>query len=165
MEPIGQRVKRVREEKELSQKEVVIDGGLKQSYLSNLERGNIKEPTLEMLKKVAKGLRVTLDELLIGTNCEGLFKLPAEMVYCPNPRCLKAGTADENGIKILTKRFYTERFKENGKEVKYCPYCGEEIIHRCPEPECGTPIYQWDALFCMGCGKELFKLTEDEKKK
>lgn len=160
MEPIGQRIKRIRKEKKLSQKAVHIEGGLKQSYLANLERGQIQVPTLEMLQMVAKGLGADLGELISGTDVEHIYKseIPTENVYCPNPECEKTTTATSStsGETVVSRRFYTERFDKAGKEVKHCPYCGREMIHSCLD--CGTGIYQWDATYCIGCGKKLFEV-------
>jgi ribosome-binding protein aMBF1 (putative translation factor) len=64
----------IRTANELSQKEVVAAGGLDQSRVSEIERGRYL-PGLDMAMRVAKGLGVTLTEIVAqweGTSAEPL---------------------------------------------------------------------------------------------
>lgn len=162
METIGQRIKRMMEEEELKQEAVSEGGGLSQAHLSKLIQDKIENPSLDMLKKVARGLQVNIQQLLLGTKFEDLLQTegPAEQVYCPNPECEKTETATSasSGKTIFAKRFYTARYDKSGKEVKHCPFCGTKMIHSCTK--CHTPIFQWNATYCTGCGKKLFEISK-----
>lgn len=164
METISQRIKRLMTEKGLRQKQVVIDGAISQSHFSKIAQGKVKTPSLDMLNKMAKGLQVELQELLVGTDCEGMEQLgaPVEMVYCLNLGCEKTETATlaSSGETVLSRRFYTARIDGSGREVKFCPFCGKEMIHCCPE--CDALIFQWNATHCTGCGKKLFELVPSD---
>ena len=38
---------------------------------------------------------------------------------------------------------------------KFCPHCGAERFHICPNPKCGLKNLPADALFCPECGTKL----------
>ncbi len=60
---IGARLRRVREESGLSQQQVSERGGVAQESLSRIENGR-RDPRLETLRKLARGMDMTLPELL-----------------------------------------------------------------------------------------------------
>lgn len=62
---LGKRVAYLRKERHLSQLQLALLSDLAKSYLSDLERGQ-RNPTLEVLNRLAKGLGVTLEELFRG---------------------------------------------------------------------------------------------------
>ena len=55
-------IKKIREEKNLSQEELSKLSGVSKSHIGDLER-NEKEPTISVLCKIAKALKVNVDEL------------------------------------------------------------------------------------------------------
>jgi transcriptional regulator with XRE-family HTH domain len=59
----GTNVRRLRLEKGLSQEEFGFAAGIDRTYVSGVERG-LRNPTLLLADKFAKGLGVELDELL-----------------------------------------------------------------------------------------------------
>jgi transcriptional regulator with XRE-family HTH domain len=59
-------LKRLRKKKGLSQLELAGKTGLPHGYLSELEAGKKKNPSLKVLQKLALGLGVTVSELLEG---------------------------------------------------------------------------------------------------
>ncbi len=61
---IGRKIKRLRKEKKLTLQELSRRSGVSPGYISMLERGFKKSPTLEVLKKLAKGLDIKLSELI-----------------------------------------------------------------------------------------------------
>ena len=63
LERIGMRIKALREKRGLSQEELAGRAGISRGYLARLETGR-HEPTLTMLGKLAKALRVKTAELL-----------------------------------------------------------------------------------------------------
>ncbi len=60
---IGQRIRKYRSERHLSQEELALTSELSPAYLGRVERGE-KCPTIETLYKIAAGLKVPLSELL-----------------------------------------------------------------------------------------------------
>ena len=63
LEKIGTRIKSLRAKRGLTQKELAERAGISHGYLARLETGR-HEPTLTMLGKLAKALRVKTAELL-----------------------------------------------------------------------------------------------------
>lgn len=66
---IGNRIKEIRESKEISQRELAKKIKVKQSTISNYEKG-VREPSLENIILIAKELDVSLDYLLTGKEKE-----------------------------------------------------------------------------------------------
>jgi transcriptional regulator with XRE-family HTH domain len=60
----GQRLRRWRNEQGLTLREVSERSGISVTYLSDLERGKLVNPTLETLTALAAALEVSLNELL-----------------------------------------------------------------------------------------------------
>ncbi|TYR82117.1 helix-turn-helix transcriptional regulator [Priestia megaterium] len=60
----GSCIKEMREEKGLSGRELARRASISQAYLSQLERGENKKPSPEIIKKIAKGLDVDYNELM-----------------------------------------------------------------------------------------------------
>jgi transcriptional regulator with XRE-family HTH domain len=61
---IGRVLKRLRENKGLSQAALAKQSGVAQGYISQMEAGEKKNPGIETLKKIAKALGVAVTELL-----------------------------------------------------------------------------------------------------
>lgn len=61
---IGRKIKNLRKKMGLTLQELSERSGVSPGYISMLERGFKKSPTLEVLKKLAKGLGVSLSELI-----------------------------------------------------------------------------------------------------
>lgn len=61
------RIKKLREDREISQKKLATDLFISQSALSNYESGT-REPNLTLLVQIAKYFNVTLDYLVLGTQ-------------------------------------------------------------------------------------------------
>ena len=62
-------LKRLREEKGLSQERLGFEADLHRTYVSQLERG-LKSPSLKTLDKIAKVLSVSLTELMAQIDQE-----------------------------------------------------------------------------------------------
>ncbi|WP_163099422.1 helix-turn-helix domain-containing protein [Peribacillus alkalitolerans] len=61
---IGDRVKRLREEKKMSMSELAEKAGVAKSYLSSLERNLQTNPSIQFLEKISTVLEVPVDSLL-----------------------------------------------------------------------------------------------------
>lgn len=60
---IGENIKRIRKEKALQQKQVALEIGLDQSNYNKIENGK-REPSVEVLNKLASLFGVTVDDIL-----------------------------------------------------------------------------------------------------
>ena len=79
---IGDRIKQLRQEKKISQKDMSEMLGLKTSTYSNYEN-NYREPGAEIIIKIAEALDVTIPYLLYGTEDEGAYtNFQAFIDYC-----------------------------------------------------------------------------------
>lgn len=65
---VGQKIRRLREEKGLTQAALAKGAGLAQSFVSSIESGQ-KSPTVRSLQKLASALDVSPDELLVPDEC------------------------------------------------------------------------------------------------
>jgi len=61
---IGQQIKKLREARGLTQVELADKVEVAQAYVSALENGSRKNPSLELLRKLAKVLKADVAELL-----------------------------------------------------------------------------------------------------
>ena len=62
---LGMRIKYLRGLKKWSQEDLALEAGINRNYLSDLERG-MRNPTLSVLNKLAKALKINLSTLLLG---------------------------------------------------------------------------------------------------
>lgn len=60
---LGKNIKRIREEKKMSQGDICREVGFDRAQMSNIESGK-GNPTLATIEKIARALSVTSDELL-----------------------------------------------------------------------------------------------------
>ncbi len=60
---LGENIRRIREEKGMSQGDICQITGMDRGYISRVESGS-KNPTISNLEKIAKALKVNPDELL-----------------------------------------------------------------------------------------------------
>lgn len=71
---LGERLRRLRRLRDMSQTELASKAGMSPSYLSDLERGVRGAPTAPVLEALADGLDVTVDELLGRAQRSGEVK-------------------------------------------------------------------------------------------
>jgi len=57
-------IKKYREENNISGRQFATNAGLSNAYISLIENGETKSPTIDSLFKIAKGMNMSLDELL-----------------------------------------------------------------------------------------------------
>ena len=60
---VGLNLRRIRQERGLSQEELAFESGLHRTYVSGVERG-VRNPTVMVLEKIALALKVSAAELL-----------------------------------------------------------------------------------------------------
>lgn len=83
IDKLGPFIKQIRNEKGLSQEQVARESGLARSYVSRLEYGNYKAPSVMTLNRLAKGLGISNERLFAEAGFparEG--GLPAFDIYC-----------------------------------------------------------------------------------
>jgi transcriptional regulator with XRE-family HTH domain len=59
---VGERIRKLRQERGVSQEQLALKAGITPSYLGQVERGQ-KSPTIDSIDKVARALQVSLEEL------------------------------------------------------------------------------------------------------
>lgn len=79
---IGKRIKKLREEKNISMRKLANKSGLTTGHLSHIENDKVKNPSVEMLFNLASELNTTISYLYHGDrdiNFEILGDLPQSM--------------------------------------------------------------------------------------
>lgn len=61
---IGERVKKLRQERKMSLSELAEQAGVAKSYLSSLERNLQTNPSIQFLEKIAAVLNIPIDRLI-----------------------------------------------------------------------------------------------------
>ncbi len=92
---IGLRIKEIRKNKGLSQEELSELAETSSNYLSRMERGT-ENPTLEMLIKISRALKVDMRELFDFGHEEGLRELKESLARL-------VMEADEERIRLAVK--------------------------------------------------------------
>lgn len=77
---LPEKIKAIRESKQLSKNQLAKIAGISQSYVSDLESGK-KNPTVEILEKICDALGITVIDLLSfpDTPEDKLSKLPPDL--------------------------------------------------------------------------------------
>ncbi len=75
---IGKNILKIRKEKGLTLSELAERSSISKSYLSNIERNIHRNPSIEVMTKIANGLDTDLKALLIGTTNEDQPKIDKE---------------------------------------------------------------------------------------
>jgi DNA-binding XRE family transcriptional regulator len=145
VEKIGLKIKRIREEKGYSQDSVHPN----QSTISQIESGKNANPNRETLEVIAKGLDMTIDELIAGSLWKD-ERPRASNGYAICPTCFNLDYKMETGI--TSNHLTFGKNNKKGEENSYCPECGTELITECPK--CSREVEQDNQNFCQGCGHE-----------
>lgn len=64
MKTIGEVVQKLRQDKGLTQEELAVKSGVSYTSLVKIERGQVENPTIKTLKKLADALEVSVDDIL-----------------------------------------------------------------------------------------------------
>lgn len=68
LEPLGAKIKRLRQARKLSQDRLAIEAHVDQSGLSKFERGRERSMTRHTLERIATVLKISFGELIAGTD-------------------------------------------------------------------------------------------------
>ncbi len=60
---IGKAIRKIREEKGITQEKLALEAGLNRAYIGYIERGE-RNPTTKTISKVAKALKISASDLL-----------------------------------------------------------------------------------------------------
>ena len=64
-EQLGMRIRYLRKQRMMSIEDLALEAGINRNYLCDLENGR-RNPTIQMLEKIANGLNITISELTRG---------------------------------------------------------------------------------------------------
>jgi transcriptional regulator with XRE-family HTH domain len=70
---IGPTIRRLRQERDLSQERLATSAQVSSGYLSKLERGVYKQPSFEVLSRIATALQIPVAELYRAAGLEHLL--------------------------------------------------------------------------------------------
>lgn len=124
----GNEIRRIRQSKKLSLKDVTEKSGISHSYLSQIENGKRGTPKPNMIKKISKGLDVPYIELMnkagyITTETDSLFEAfglsPSEI------KEVEGGGVISKGKGIHVDKVYLDYILKDEKIAVY--YEGEII--------------------------------------
>ena len=147
---IGEKIKKLRTDKNLSQENIYSN----QSLVSQIEKGINNNPTEQTLKIMADKLDISLEELIDGTDWKVPHKLIKQsQLALSETECLV--TIEDSG-QVIRKMKHYPRYNETGDENKYDPDTGYKLLVECPE--CKRDIEKPNQIFCMGCGEILLVL-------
>jgi len=62
LKALGQKIKKIRRQKELRQVDLAVIVGISPSYVGSIEQG-LRHPSLRVLEKLAKALKIPMKEL------------------------------------------------------------------------------------------------------
>ena len=62
-EEFGKNIRKIRKTRDLTLKEISDEAELSEAYLSDIERGKIKSPGLDVVKRLAEVLEVSIDKI------------------------------------------------------------------------------------------------------
>ena len=144
------KLKEARREAGLSQGEIALEIGCKQSAISMFERGEVTKLSEESVIKYAKKFAVDLKAVEAVDDGERQekkiesLKIP-HTGFCPNPACVSHHRYEVEGRIFLRP----ERAVTDPVGGRYCAVCGEVLERVCPN--CGAAVHE--GAVCSICGK------------
>ncbi len=75
-EEFGTQIKKIRENKHFTVRQTALQGGFSSAYLSQIENGKKNIPKIATLYKIAKGLRISQDDILMLAGITHLEDTP-----------------------------------------------------------------------------------------
>ena len=151
-ENIGQKIKRMRKEMNLTQDNVHHN----QSQISQIESGRINNPDQATLETIANNLSLKLDDLIENTDWEKPESpiINTELGFSP---AIVDVEIDDVGNISWSHKVYP-MFNSKGDKNEFCPKSGMRLITNCIE--CGRQIEDTSQEYCYGCGHSLFTYME-----
>jgi transcriptional regulator with XRE-family HTH domain len=103
--PFGRRLRELRKERFLNQKQLAVMVGLDFTYLSKIETGTMPPPTVETIRKLAEALHVPPDELILlaGKFPEDLRAVAEKAIMPDLLRAIKDSKISDEQLKALVE--------------------------------------------------------------
>ncbi|MDY5099736.1 helix-turn-helix transcriptional regulator [Clostridium sp.] len=101
MKLAGENLRRIREEKRLSRRELSELSGISQSYIVKIEEGT-KNPTLEVLISLANALNVKVEYLTEDENSDEVKTFGTELDKLCSEMGIDTSVLDEDDLELIT---------------------------------------------------------------
>lgn len=99
----GKKLKTIRTSRHLSQEELAFQCNMQASHIGQIERGQ-KNPTLDTLQKISKGLNIPLTELL-NFNTEPNLESPNSTIIRINAYLASLSPRQQEHVLAIVKTF------------------------------------------------------------
>ena len=149
MEPLGNKIKKIRLEKDLKQSALHPN----QSAIAQIEGGKNKKPSPTTIQTIAQNLGITMEELVKDTDWKSPELMVEEGKYGYSELDFDLKILEDGKIEIQFKKY--PRYDASGLENIYCPNSSSKLLFECKE--CKKPIISSVQIFCMGCGKKIMQ--------
>jgi len=149
MEPLGNKIKKIRLEKDLKQSALHPN----QSAIAQIEGGKNKKPSPTTIQTIAQSLEMTMEELVKDTDWKAPESMVEEGKYGYSELDFDLKILEDGKIEIQFRQY--PRYDSNGLENKYCPTTSSRLLFECKK--CKKPIASNKQIFCMGCGEKVFQ--------
>ncbi|MBP6874604.1 MAG: helix-turn-helix transcriptional regulator [Candidatus Eisenbacteria bacterium] len=100
---LGERIRSLRESREMTLSDLERESGVSKGYLSQLERGEASNPTVDILQKVSQVLGVAVSELLGEESPaeESPARLPAGLQALVEQAAARGAPLSEQDVRML----------------------------------------------------------------
>ena len=139
--PLHKRLAVARRAQGIAQSALAKQAGCTQTAVSMMENGKADALSRETIAKIAKILKVELDD---PAEPAAVVTAAAGAAVCPNGDC-------PSNIPFAVGGQLAFWPKSQPSGAKFCAFCGEVLEHSCPN--CGAPIVE--GAFCRRCGSPL----------
>ncbi|NLL83917.1 MAG: helix-turn-helix transcriptional regulator [Lentisphaerae bacterium] len=136
------KLRNARRARKLSQAALAREAGCTQSAISMMELGRADAISRETLMKLAKILEVDIDLPPI-TDSPATSLSPVKRLCCPQGEC-----PSNTPFAVAGTVSFWPKHQPAGHNGDFCAYCGEVLLHACPE--CQAPLNEGG--HCARCG-------------
>lgn len=147
------KVRDARRAAKIGQVELAAEVGCKQSALSMFEQGSPTKLNDEVVEKLAKKFGISLKGSAATTASPVLpAAMPVTTIkgYCPNPHC-----PTNHAYQVEERTFFhPDRQAADPVGGRFCAFCGEVLIRRCPN--CGAVVHEGGV--CSLCGEPYLQV-------
>lgn len=129
---LGIRIHDLREQRGMTLGDLERDSGVSKGYLSQLERGEASNPTVDILTKISQGLGVPVSELLGEANAEetALTRLPAGLRSLMNQAAERGTPMADEDVRMLLGIRYRGRQPRTAEDFAFLLETIKRIIVR-----------------------------------
>jgi XRE family transcriptional regulator, master regulator for biofilm formation len=158
---IGEKIKKFREEQNLTQAELARVAGIGQPYISKIEKQIISVPSPMVIGQIARGLNINVIELIENTSyaAESFEKFKEGIGYCPNAVCPGGNYQQfENTVRErISNRKGLDDLKFLNMEVDYyLSFHTEQVFPEWVPYKTSLVDTDGDSIhFCIYCGERL----------